>query len=159
MNLQIDDLKKKNEELNSRLKYLETRLNKNSSNSSKPPSTNGYKKHIKSNRTKSGRLPGGQPGHEGSTLNKVDNPDKVIDLYISEICTCGYDLIDSEDKVRSRQVFDIPRVLMTVIEYKTHEKVCLKCGKIHKTEFPSNVSQPVQYEDNMKVLMNYLTGY
>ena len=64
LNLQIGDLQKKNEELNSRLKELEARVNKNSSNSSKPPSTDGFKKHVKNNRTKSGRLPGGQPGHE-----------------------------------------------------------------------------------------------
>lgn len=159
LNLQIGDLQKKNEELNSRLKELEAQINKNSSNSSKPPSTDGYKKHVKNNRIKSGRLPGGQPGHEGSTLNKVDNPDKVVDLNIIDTCTCGCDLKSVEDKVRSRQVFDIPRIKIDVIEYTVHEKVCPVCGKVHKTEFPLNVTQPVQYGENMKILMNYLTGY
>jgi len=159
LNLQIGDLQNKNIELSSRLKELEARINKNSSNSSKPPSTDGYKKHVKNNRTKSGRLPGGQSGHEGSTLNKVDNPDKVVELNIPDTCTCGHDLKSVEDKFRSRQVFDIPKITLTVNEYMTHEKVCPICGKVHKTEFPSNVTQPVQYGENMKILMNYLTGY
>ena len=115
LNLQISDLQKENRELNSRLKELEARINKNSSNSSnssKPPSTDGYKKHIKNTRTITGRLPGGQPGHEGSMLNKIDNPDKVIDLNIIDTCTCGCDLKGIEDKIRSRQVFDIPKIIV-----------------------------------------------
>ncbi len=61
--------------LKARIAELEARLNKNSNNSSKPPSTDGYKKTIKNNRVKSGRHTGGQYGHEGHTLLKVETPD------------------------------------------------------------------------------------
>ena len=43
--------------------------------------------------------------------------------------------------------------------YVTYEKICPGCGKIHKTNFPPEVSQPTQYGENMQALMNYLTQY
>jgi len=46
-----------------------------------------------------------------------------------------------------------------VTEYITHEKICPRYGKVHKSEFPDNVSQPTQYGVKMKALMTYLTDY
>jgi len=66
------------DELGERVKLLETRLNQNSHNSSKPPSTDSFikqKPNPKSRRQKSGKKPGGQEGHPGTTLNMVTNPD------------------------------------------------------------------------------------
>lgn len=65
-------------ELEERVKVLEARLNQNSQNSSKPPSTDvfcGEKPKPKSTRKKSGKKPGGQEGHPGKTLEMVENPD------------------------------------------------------------------------------------
>lgn len=67
-------------ELEERVKSLEVTLNKNSHNSSKPPSTDNFaheKPNPKSSRIKSGKKVGGQPGHVGKTLTLVDNPDKT----------------------------------------------------------------------------------
>ena len=64
--------------LNTRISELEARMNKNSNNSSKPPSSDGYKKPQNS-RQKTGKHTGGQWGHEGKTLEKVQNPDEVIE--------------------------------------------------------------------------------
>ncbi|NJD52895.1 MAG: IS66 family transposase, partial [Candidatus Methanoperedens sp.] len=64
-------------ELEERVKYLEERLNKNSRNSSKPPSTDNstpVRHNPKSQRIKSSKKPGGQKGHVGTTLAMVDNP-------------------------------------------------------------------------------------
>ncbi len=65
-------------ELEERVRVLEARLNQNSQNSSKPPSTDvfcGEKPKPKSTRKKSGKKPGGQKGHPGKTLEMFENPD------------------------------------------------------------------------------------
>src|SRR5450756_464191 len=74
-------------ELEERVKSLEVTLNKNSTNSSKPPSTDNFpreKPNPKSSRIKTGKKVGGQPGHVGKTLTLVDNPDKTCLLYTSD---------------------------------------------------------------------------
>jgi len=65
---EIETLSKENKLLIKRVNSLESQVNKNSNNSSKPPSSDGFKKKTKGLRTKSGKNPGGQEGHEGTTL-------------------------------------------------------------------------------------------
>ncbi len=140
---------------------LEVRLKKDSTTSSKPPSTDQNKKPKRpmNKRKKSGKETGGQHGHEGHTLEKVDNPDVVVDNPTDQECDCGCDLSQVEGKTTSRQVYDIPVVTIEVTEYRTHEKDCPNCGKKHKTEFPEEVKQSTQYGDSIKSLMVYLTNY
>ena len=152
-------LKTANLALSTRIAELESRLNKNSNNSSKPPSTDGYKKKIKNNRVKSGRPSGGQEGHEGHTLLKVENPDYTVDVPIEDHCDCGANLSEVDDKLRTRQEFELPEIKPIVTEYRTHEKICPQCGKVHKSEFPTHISQPTQYGVKMKGIMTYLTDY
>lgn len=156
---EINALKITNLEFSARIAELEARLNKNSNNSSKPPSTDGYKKKIKNNRVKNGRPSGGQEGHQGHTLLKVENPDIRIDARIEDHCDCGESLSEVDDKIRTRQEFELPKIKPIVTEYITHEKICPRCGKVHKSEFPVDISQPTQYGVNMKAQMIYLTDY
>jgi transposase len=108
--------------LKARIAELEARL-KNSNNSSKPPSTDGYKKTIKNNRVKSGRHTGAQYGHEGHTLLKVEKPDYTVDAPIEDHCDCGANLSEVDDKLRTRQEFELPEIKLIVTEYRTHEKI------------------------------------
>ena len=64
-------------ELEERVRVLESRLTQNSRNSSKPPSTDFVKEkpNPKSLRKKSGKKPGGQDGHQGTTLEMVNDPE------------------------------------------------------------------------------------
>jgi hypothetical protein len=65
-------------ELEEHVKFLESRLNQTSKNSNRPPSTDFFvkeKPNPKSRRKKSGKKPGGQEGHPGTTLEMVTNPD------------------------------------------------------------------------------------
>jgi transposase len=158
MHNQIVTLTNQIEVLNQRVTELEVQLNKNSGNSSKPPSSDGYKKPQNS-RQKTGRPTGGQWGHEGKTLEKVQNPNEIIEHKIPESCDCGCDLDEVEGTRRTRQVFDIPKPKILVTEHVTYEKVCPNCGKVNKTDFPSEVTQPTQYGENMQALMNYFTQY
>ena len=77
-------------QLNARVKELEARLNMNSRNSSKPPSNDGPgKPKPKSRRGKSGKKSGGQHGHTGSTLERVAEPDHVIEHSLDLCAGCG----------------------------------------------------------------------
>lgn len=145
LTLEIKALREENIRLLTRNIELEAKQNKNSNNSSKPPSTNNNKKPLNS-RKKTGRSSGGQEGHVGNTLLKIDNPDKIIDIR-KETCNCGCNLSSIEGDIQTRQVFDLPQMFINVTEYRIHEVVCPDCKKVHITEFPITISQPVQYGD------------
>jgi transposase len=136
---------------------LRGQLAKNSRNSSIPSSAEGLKK-TKSMRKKGTRPPGGQPGHSGSTLKQADHPDHVVDHRLSEVCDACGGLLAGETATEARQVFDLPPVAMEVTEHRVHQLRCT-CGKLHRSEFPTEVSAPVQYGPGVKALAVYLTQH
>ena len=77
--------------LTAEVSELKGRLAKDSHNSSKPPSSDGLRK-PKSLRQASGKKPGGQKGHPGSTLRQVATPDHVVEHAPPERCECGLTL-------------------------------------------------------------------
>jgi transposase len=140
---------------------LQNKLSKNSQNSSKPPSSDGYRK---ANRTTSlrqtGKKPkGGQLGHEGHTLKATDNPD-IIEVYEVENCTnCNASLKNVHvNTYEERQVFDIPVVRMKVTSHRAEMKICPKCGAENKGKFPESVNQPTQYGNEVKSWASYFTN-
>jgi len=150
-------LREANQKLIEKIVELESRLNKNSSNSSKPPSADGFKKPVNS-REKTGKPSGGQWGHEGSTLLKSGNPDEVIDMRV-KVCDCGCCLEGVQGIERTRQVIELPEIKPKTTEYIVNEVTCPRCKKVHKTEFPKTVTQPVQYGERMCAFMSYVTDY
>ena len=66
------------------ISLLANRLNLNSTNSSKPPSSDPNRK--KKSKNKTGKKAGGQKGHVGTTLKKVDDPDKVEIIKVVASC-------------------------------------------------------------------------
>ena len=158
---QIEQLKAQNAVLEARLEKLEHRLNKNSTNSSKPPSSDGLKKpNPKSRREKGKRKSGGQPGHEGDTLKMVSQPDEVV-THRHTICPhCSQDLSpDRVERIVKRQVFDLPPIQMQVTEHQAQVKVCRCCGKRSHAEFPAGVNSPTQYGPNVLAHAVYLNSY
>jgi transposase len=108
------------EQTNARIKYLEGQAAKDSHNSSKPPSSNGFKEPVRktqSLREKSGKKSGGQPGHVGNTLMRVEHPDQTV-LLTPERCEhCQQDLTSASLSRKERvQVFDSPSVRLEVTE-------------------------------------------
>ena len=146
--------------LTARVKELEDRFAKNSKNSSKPPSSDGYKRQTRSLRKKSGRKPGGQEGHPGTTLKMVEKPDKTLKYKVDKCKNCHASLEEVlAIDIEKRQVFDIPPLKIEVEEHQVEVKICPLCNTLNKGEFPPDVSQPVQYGKLIKALGVYLNNY
>jgi len=148
-------------ELRAEVAELRRRLAQNSRNSSRPPSLDGLAKSPapKSLRRRSGRKPGGQPGHEGRHLECVGQPDEVI-LHVPAVCEgCGGDLADDGELVgeEGRQVFDLPPVRLVVSEHRSQRRRCA-CGHVTTAAFPAGVGAPTQYGSRMRALGVYLVA-
>jgi transposase len=143
--------------LNARIEELEARLNANSRNSSKPPSSDGLAKPApKSLRRKSGRKPGGQAGHPGSTLAQVTDPDEVIRHEPGACGGCGAGLADAPQVgVERRQVFDLPPITVRVTEHQVVTRRC-RCGQVSRGVGPDGVNAPVQYGSRITAIILYL---
>lgn len=158
---EIETLSKENKLLTKRVISLESQINKNSNNSSKPPSADGFKKKTKSLRTKSGKKPGGQEGHEGHTLFLSENPDEIIVLQVPECNNCGEKFssnTQSKNYIR-RQVIDIPNIKAKTTEFRAEVVICPKCKTKNVASFPSDVMSTVQYGNKLKAAAVYLTQY
>lgn len=158
----VDDLKERNESLELRVKELEARLNKDSHNSSKPPSSDGLRKkpRTKSLRKKSGKSPGGQPGHKGKTLQMSKNPDFVKVHPVEKCRHCGESLEKiAPKKVIKRQVFDIPILKIQVTEHQGEVKVCPCCNGESRAKFPDEAKASLQYGVNLKSLASMMMVY
>ena len=153
-------LQEENKALRKRVRELEERLAKNSSNSSKPPSTDGFSKPKPKNlRKKSGKKPGGQKGHKGHRLEPVENPDHTI-AHDPLACSCGCHMETAPViGVETRQVFDIPPVKVVVTEHVVKTKLCPECGAKVKGEFPEDASAPTQYGSYFGSVVTYLLAY
>ena len=137
---------------------LKRQLGASSRNSSKPPSSDGLDKPApKSLRGRSERKPGGQPGREGRTLRQVERPDEVV-VHEPGACTgCGGTLT-GEDRpagVLRRQVFDIPKSTVRVVEHRLLARRCV-CGTVTQAPAPAGVSAPAQYGPHAAAIAVYL---
>lgn len=156
---QVAELRSLVESLSERMKEFEDRLSKDSHNSSKPPSSDPFKK-TKSLRKKSDKPSGGQKGHGGKRLELVSEPDETVIHAVVCCCGCGADLASQESvEVRRRQVFEIPPLRLRVTEHQAEVKRCYECGVLSRAAFPDEVSQPTQYGSKLKGLAQYLMHY
>jgi len=143
-----------------RVAELERRLGLDSSNSSKPSSSDGFKKpprRISSMRQASGKKSGGQEGHTGKTLRQVDNPDKVINHYPEQCQGCSAALSEEmATEYQKRQVFDLPEPQpLQVTEHRAHV-CCCSCGTKTVGLFPEDVTAAVQYGAVITATIVYL---
>ncbi len=147
--------------LRQRIAELEARLAKDSHNSSKPPSSDPpfRKPPPRSQRQVSGRKPGGQKGHKGATRALVDNPEHRVVVPLQGTCTCGRcrSQIPVEVLPERRQVFELV-MRREVTEYRIVAGACA-CGRMHRSEFPEDISAPLQYGPGVSAFAVYLTQY
>lgn len=146
-------------------KKLVHRTGMNSANSSKPPSTDGFKRPVpQSNREKSGRKPGGQTGHKGSTITIPHEPDEVVE-HLPQCCIgCANRGQCRKDGVfvckESRYVVEA----ITLTKVVEHRSMSADCPHRKESvprerpagEFPENVTAHVQYGDSFKIIATLL---
>jgi transposase len=146
--------------LGTQVQELKAQLAKNSTNSSKPPSSDGLskpKRRTKSLREAGKRKSGGQKGHGGQTLRQVQQPDAVLEHAPGTHCdACGEPL--SLEVGHKRQVFDMLEKQYEVIEHRVMRARC-RCGKEHSGAFPVEVAAPVQYGPRVSAAAVYLTQH
>lgn len=148
------------QKLEARVKELEDQIAKNSKNSSKPSSTDGFKRPApKSLRTKSGKKRGGQKGHKGHTLKMTARPDRRVFHEVKNCSHCQKDLSERQISEHiKRQVYDIPILQVQVTEHISEVKIC-DCGCRNTAKMPNHASHYVQYGPNLKTFLTYLQDY
>ena len=158
-------LERENATLRARIAELERSAALDSTTSSKPPASDGLRKksgtqrRTRSQRGKSGRPSGGQPGHKGTTLARTESPDHVVDHDPSACSGCGAPLSDA-DRHRApvcRQVFDVPEPRpLEVTEHRAHRCLCGACATVTGAVFPDGVTAPVQYRPRITAWVSCL---
>jgi transposase len=132
---------------------LANRLNLNSTNSSKPPSSDPNREKQPKNKTD--KKPGGQKGHAGTTLKKVDDPDIIepIEVDRSKLPPGRYRQVGYD----ARQVFDID-ISRVVTEYRAQVLEDDK-GTQFVAPFPEGVTKAVQYGTGLKANSVYMSQF
>lgn len=129
-------------ELMGRVEELERRLGLNSSNSSKPPSSDppGTKPSAKS--PPSGKSPGGQPGHKANFRAPFppERVDKTVEKIPGRCGHCGHALKGRDHNPARHQVAELPPIHVRVVEYILHALKCSRCGKVTRAKLPKGVS-------------------
>lgn len=145
--------------LKAEVKDLRDRLDKDSHNSSKPPSSDGFKKPV-SLREKTGRKPGGQKGHSGRTLSFSEPPDQIM-VHSPPACACCGKALDAVEgtQIERRQVVDLPPLSLVTTEHRVEKKVCPDCGFSTIAAFPAEAQTRVQYGPRLKALGVYLLDF
>lgn len=169
----IATLEAANEALTLRVKALEDRLALDSHNSSKPPSSDVGRpkpapRSLRPLPGETGRAPGGQPGHPGTTLRLVATPDRLMVHRPAQCGVCGQplDVPSSAATVAGerlggerRQVIELPPLTLEVTEHRVAQVACPACGVETAGTFPVGVTQPVHYGERLKAVAVYLHAY
>lgn len=153
---EITRLMKKIDVLERELARYTTR--KDSNNSSMPPSKDENRPpRTSSLREKGNRKAGGQPGHEGKTLEMTETPDEIIEHRACFCPECGKDVSNQTfEFFGKRQIIDIPTIKQVVTEHRVYRCKCT-CGKVVESDFPVGVDSPIRYGKNIETLIGYLS--
>jgi transposase len=127
-----------------RIAELERRLNRNSRNSSVPPSQDPPGAPQRRRPDPSGRSQGAQPGHQGKgrKLLPIEAVERVVEHWPGR-CGCGHPLAESNEEVgrpARHQVTELPEIAVCVTEHRLHRRRCPDCGKTTRAELPADVS-------------------
>lgn len=114
---------------------LKAKLNRNSSNSSLPPSANPLSAKPAPPRPKSGKRRGGQAGHPKNERPRLP-PDETHQLKPAVCRGCQHPLVGDDPEPLVHQVLEVPEIKPNVTEYRQHRLTCAKCGTVTCGELP-----------------------
>jgi transposase len=137
----IDGLATQVRQLSRQLAILQERLGLDSSDSSKPPSSEGPGQGNRAQRRAGLRKRRAQPGHQGSyrALPEPEQVDRVIDCQPPGVCGCGAPVAALPEEPLRHQILDVPPIRAQVHEYRRHAGRCTTCGKAHRAAPPAGV--------------------
>lgn len=140
------------EELTKTIKELEEKLNKNFKNSSKPPSSDGLKKPNRNTslREKGTKKQGAQPGHDGTRMIIVGEPDHVTELIPTPCQNCPRwkKCKGTACNTERRYKVDI-KITQTLEAFDAYKVVCPKTKEMLKGIFPDDIKGEIQYGSNI----------
>jgi len=155
----IAELLKRVEQLAGELEEQKRRLDQDSSNSDKPPSTDPPHRPPRKKRERGKRRPGGQPGHEGHARELLP-PEEVDDTqdHKPPACRgCGTKLRGEDPTPRRHQVTEIPPVRPVVVEHRLHCLSCPECGTATRAELPVGVPSGA-FGPRLQAMVGLFTG-
>lgn len=121
-----------------------------------PPSSDPRPK-PRSQRRKSQRRTGGQPGHPGHRLEPVPKPDHIERHPVVRCGVCALDLTTQPvTQVRKHQVFDLPPTPLVVTEHQLESNCCPRCAAVPQAPPPPGAEQPTQYDARLAAFVIYL---
>lgn len=146
--------------LSERLLALEEKVNRNSQNSSKPPSTDGFGKRAKDK--SKGKKPEGAPSgkaapREVRKLYPAEDCRAVHEVIPSACATCGGSLSGEDSHPHRHQVIELPPVKPDVVEYRLHGLTCPCCATVTRAELPLGVSA-LGYGERLTAMVALLSG-
>jgi cell division protein FtsB len=148
---EISDLKAEN-------KKLKTQLNRNSDNSSAPPSESKKRKKISNSREKTGKKPGAQIGHTGHRRRQY-TPDETVVFQSADVCPVCSTAIDATSAIaKSKTLTDLVITVKTT-KYVSRQHTCTSCGHHIAAVFPEGVVNESNYGNNLRAVLTFLVNY
>jgi len=138
---------------------LREQANKNSQNSSKPPSSDIFHSRKYPKKEASGQKQGGQPGHKGRgrKLKPLAQVNKVVVSRPIACAECGSLLMGEDAHPQRHQVSELPRIVPEIVEYQRHTLTCLACGTENQAEWPADMPRG-SFGERAQAMTGYLGG-
>ena len=155
----VDSMNQTITELNQTVKELKEQLNKNSKNSSKPPSSDGLQKpavnKTKSLRKSSGKKQGAQEGHDGVHLSVISDPDHIEDHMHSDCTGCPHraECLSKACIKETRHEVDTVVTVDVTAHNLIEVRKCPLHGGVKTGSFPENIKATVQYGKNLQAMV------
>jgi transposase len=147
------------ESLKTEVAALRERLGQNSTNSSRPPSSDPPQSKRRSRREPSGKKQGAQGGHRGAgrSLKPVEEVDHVVDLRPVRCRQCGSRLKGDDLTPARHQVTEVPAARAEVTEYRRHTLCCAACGVQTQAQWSAEIPDG-SFGARLQAIVAYLTG-